>query len=66
MKFRILKYYDRYQAQICDEVLNGLKWQNKWINIGSPTGYATVDEARNYCKLHKATLDDRVVEEFEL
>lgn len=59
MKFRIVKYYDRYEAQVLDE--NG-----KYTHIGSPTGYATIDDARNCCKVYKEISDKKIVEEFEL
>lgn len=58
MKFRIIKYYDRYKAQV---LKNG-----EYINIGSPTGYSTVTEARMYCTVHNLNEDSKVVEEFEL
>lgn len=58
MKFRIIKYYDRYKAQ----VFKG----NEYVDIGSPTGYSTVTEAHMYCVVHKVNEDSHVVEEFEL
>lgn len=58
MKFRIIRYYDRYKAQ----VFNG----DSYVDIGSPTGYFTVESAKEYCATYKQTKEDRVVEEFEL
>ena len=58
MKFRIIKYYDRYKAQVIKN--------NEYIDIGSPTGYSTVTEARMYCAVHKFDEESKVVEEFEL
>lgn len=58
MKFRIIKYYDRYQAQVYKN--------DKYIDIGSPNGYSTVTEAEMECKVYKFCEDDKVVKEFEL
>ena len=58
MKFRIVKYYERYkpQAFICEE----------YMDIGSPTGYHSIEDAENYCKQYKAAMEDNIVKEFEL
>ncbi len=59
MKFRIIKYYDRYKAQVLDK-------NEEYHDIGSPTGYHDVNSAKNYCEIYKANIDDQIVEEFEL
>ena len=64
MKFRIIRYYDRYQPQVLKQ--KGYHFEDQWIGIGLPNGYATIDEARNCCKVHKKTSDEKIVEEFEL
>lgn len=58
MKFRIIRYYERYQPQVLKD--------GKYVNIGSPNGYSTVTEAKAQCKFYKYCEDDKVVEEFEL
>lgn len=60
MKFRIIKYYERYRAQVFDKKID------EYVDIGSPTGYASVEEAKSYCRLYKKKLDDKIVDEFEL
>lgn len=59
MKFRIIKYYERYKAQAAVE-------EGKYTDIGSPTGYHSVEEAKLYCKVFKNNIDNKIVEEFEL
>ena len=59
LKFRIVKYYDRFEAQIQDQMYGN------WKHIGSPTGYATPEEAKDFCQQYKRDVD-KVVEEFEL
>ena len=58
MKFRIIRYYERYQPQVFEN--------NEYKNIGLPNGYATIVEARAQCASYKAYEDIRIVEEFEL
>lgn len=60
MKFRIIKYYDLYKPQVWDED------KKIWNDIGTPTGYSTVEFARTACKMYKANYDSKIVEEFEL
>lgn len=57
MKFRIIKYYDRYKAQL---------FKDEWIDIGSPTGYSDINSAKQYCKYYKKVQEKKIVEEFEL
>ena len=67
MKFRIIKYYDRYVAQVCKrEVYNGCQWEDKWEDIGSPNGYCDVESAKRYCQEYKNAREEIIVEEFEL
>ena len=58
MKFRIVKYYDRFKAQVLE---NG-----EYVDIGSPTGYANVTEAKMHCEVYKFCEEANVVTEFEL
>ena len=58
MRFRIVKYYDRFQAQVYK---NG-----EYIDIGPPNGCATVALARIECENYKFRQDDKIVDEFEL
>lgn len=60
MKFRIIKYYERYKPQVFSDK------SNEYINIGNPPGYATAEEAEYYCWRYKAENDDIIVKEFEL
>ena len=57
MKFRIIRYYDRYKAQL---------FEDEWINICSPTGYYDIDGAKQCCQQYKDAHNEEVVEEFEL
>ena len=67
MKFRIIKYYERYKAQVYDgKFFDGRKWREDWIGIGSPTGYPDVESAKKSCEAHKKGQENRIVEEFEL
>jgi hypothetical protein len=66
MTFRIIKYYDRYKAQILKNRFNGRWLEEDWVDIGSTTGYTTVEDAKQWCKYYKASLDAKVVEIFEL
>lgn len=59
MKFRIVKYYDRYEAQFLNK-------KGEYVHIGSPNGYYSVEEAKRCCKRFKEEMEDQVVEEFEL
>ena len=58
MKFRIVTYYDRYKAQVLKD--------DKYVNIGSPTGYYNIESAKEACETYKANFLSYVVEEFEL
>jgi hypothetical protein len=67
MKFRIVEYYDRYKAQVCNkEIYNGYQWEDEWIDIGSSNGYDSVNSAKNYCRMYKQEKENKIVEEFEL
>ena len=67
MKFRIIKYYDRYKAQVFNgERYNGYQWEDEWIDIGSPTGYYNIESAKDYCEVYKNAQEEKVVEEFIL
>ena len=57
MKFRIIKYYNRYKAQL---------FKDEWIDIGSPTGYYDINSSKKYCKEYKEAQEEKIVEEFEL
>lgn len=59
MRFRIEPYYDRYSAKVFIE-LEGWTW------IGSPTGYKTVQEAKDFCVKYKKEIESKIIEEFEL
>lgn len=59
-KYRIVRYYDRFEAQICDEMYGN------WKRIGQPNGYATVEDAKDFCKKYNYEMFDKVMEEFEL
>ena len=59
MRFRIEAYYDRYSAKVFSD-LEG------WLWIGSPTGYKTVQEAKDFCVEYKKAAESKVIEEFEL
>lgn len=63
MKFRITRYYDRFQPQVWDEESEK---KDKYINIGPPNGYATVYQAREYCQIYINALKEKIVDEFEL
>lgn len=63
MKFRIIRYYDRFQPQVWDEEIEK---KNKYINIGSPNGYYTVDEARSFCHTYMNNFKEKIIDEFEL
>lgn len=58
MKFRIIRYYERYQPQVFED--------GKYKDIGLPNGYSTVTEAKAQCKFYKICEDAKIVEEFEL
>ena len=67
MKFRIIKYYDRYVAQVLvNDYFDGCSYEGEWENIGSPNGYYSVEHAKNYCKEYKGAKDSKIVELFEL
>lgn len=57
MKFRIIRYYDRYKVQL---------FEDEWIDIGSPNGYYDKDTAKKYCQRYKEAQEEKIVEEFEL
>lgn len=59
MKFRIEAYYDRYAAKVFDEF-------EGWLWIGSPNGYKTVQEAKDFCSQYKRARESKIIEEFEL
>ena len=59
IKFRIIKYYDRFRAQKLGD-------DGEWYTIGNPPGYATPEAAKNACIAYKKEMDDWIVEEFEL
>ena len=64
MTFRIIRYYDRFRAQVRKS--QSVPTKDEWQNIGLPNGYATIDEARNCCKVYKETSDYKVVEVFDI
>lgn len=67
MKFRIIKYNNRYCPQVKDkEFYNGYQWEDKWVNIGYSDGYSCIEVARLYCEEYKNEHLEEVVEEFEL
>lgn len=67
MMFRIIKYLDCFKPQVCKYAYNGLWLEEDWQDIGLSAGYATIDEAKNCCKVFKAATDSvEVVEVFEL
>lgn len=67
MKFRIIKYYDRFQPQILsNQWWDGWAWKGEWSNIGSPNGYSTVEDAKGFCQLYKKEKEEKIVEIFEL
>ena len=57
MKFRIIRYYNRYRTQL---------FKDEWINIGSPNGYYDIQTAKKYCQQYKDAQEEMIVEEFEL
>ena len=59
-KFRIMKYYDRFRAEVYNEK------KDEYYEIGSPTGYPTPEAAKLACKNYKRDQEDKIVEEFEL
>ena len=59
-KFRIIKYYDRFKAQVYNQK------EDKYYDIGSPTGYSTPEQAKSACEVYKHDQEARIVEEFEL
>ena len=59
MKFRIIKYYDGYGAQVLDE-------DGKYKDIGSPSGYRSKEDAKCFCLVYKQQHQINIVEEFEL
>ena len=59
MRFKIEAYYDRYSAKVFNE-LEG------WLWIGSPNGYKTVKEAKDFCIEYKKAIESTVIEEFDL
>lgn len=59
MKFKIEVYYDRYSAKVFNE-------GKGWLWIGSPNGYKTVQEAKDFCAEYKKAVESRIIEEFEL
>lgn len=66
MKFRIINYYDRYKPQVYKATFNGRWFQDDWVDIGSPTGYSSIDAAKNCCYVYKQEKETKTVEEFEL
>lgn len=59
MKFRIVRYYDRFTTQVWKDTYG-------WVDIGSPNGYHSVDAAKQYCQKYKAEQEDYIVEQFEI
>ena len=59
MKFRILKYHDRYRIQVAID-------EDKYMDVGSPAGYNSIEAAELHCKILKDKLEEKVVKEFEL
>ena len=59
MKFRIVDYYGRYKPQVSIE-------EDKYTDIGSPTGYYDIEAARQHCKFFKENVEHKIIEEFEL
>ena len=57
MKFRIIKYYDRYKTQVLTK--------GEWTDIGSPTGYYSVSSAKLACYDYKQAEEDKIIEEFD-
>ena len=66
MKFRIIAYYDRYKAQVCEEAYDGFKWYDRWSDIGAPSGYPDINSAKVYCAAYRDKHNEKVIEEFEL
>lgn len=65
MKFRIIKNeLGYYESQVLKERYDQLYPRTEWVKIGS--SHYNINDARQYCKLYKATIDTEVVEEFEL
>lgn len=62
MKFRILRHYDEYQPQVCDDPPMGIF---RWRDIGKYICY-TIEEAKKVCSDYKKMCEDPIVEEFEL
>ena len=60
MKFRIIRYYERYKPQILSDI------DGAWYDLGEPTGYPTRDSAREACINFKHSITSTVVEEFYL
>ena len=58
-KFRIVRYYERFKPQV-------LGRDNEYHDIGSPTGYATAYDAKDFCYTYKSVQEEKIVEEFEL
>ena len=67
MKFRIIKYYERYKPQVkAKDKFNGVYWEDSWVDIGMPTGYYDTSAAKEACRAYKEEHEEKVVEEFEL
>lgn len=58
MKFRIIRYYDRYLAQVLKD--------DKYVNICSPAGYCSIKDTKDACRIYKENAECSIVEEFEL
>lgn len=67
MVFRIIKCLDYFKPQVRKYAYNGMWLEEDWQDIGLPTGYATIDEAKNCCKVFKEAADNtEIIEVFEL
>ena len=67
MTFRIIKSNEYFIPQVNKYIHNGLWPEENWENIGLPAGYATIDEAKNCCRVFKEAADNtEIIEVFEL
>lgn len=61
MKFRIIRYYERFKPQVLSETND-----REWCDLGEPTGYPTPESAEEVCLMYKQRAVSRIVKEFEL
>ena len=67
MVFRIIKYLNCLKPQVRKYAYNGAWLEEDWQDIGLPAGYATIDEAKNCCKVFKEAADStEIIEVFKL